>query len=201
MSVSKCWLFSFRDRLGRVQHAERFASASFLFVWPNLASESSGRRQEEIRGQVRLCLNAYPRPLSGYLVLKELGFKVEKYVASEVCEDSVAVASINHDGKIIHVGDVRFISQELVCSMYSRLSSPFLQVSGWVVLKTEWKASRLICFVFQLEKWGPFDLLIGGSPCNDLSIVNPLRKGLYGMNVPAASLWIYYKLNLTFLYH
>ncbi|XP_014907164.1 uncharacterized protein LOC106959240 [Poecilia latipinna] len=80
---------------------------------------------------------------TGYLVLKELGFKVEKYVASEVCEDSVAVATINHDAKIIHVGDVRFISQEL------------------------------------LEKWGPFDLLIGGSPCNDLSIVNPLRKGLY----------------------
>ncbi|XP_027867476.1 uncharacterized protein LOC114141193 [Xiphophorus couchianus] len=80
---------------------------------------------------------------TGYLVLKDLGFKVEKYVASEVCEDSVAVATINHDGKIIHVGDVRLVSQEL------------------------------------LEKWGPFDLLIGGSPCNDLSIVNPLRKGLY----------------------
>uniref|UniRef100_A0A3B5MFJ7 DNA (cytosine-5-)-methyltransferase n=1 Tax=Xiphophorus couchianus TaxID=32473 RepID=A0A3B5MFJ7_9TELE len=77
---------------------------------------------------------------TGYLVLKDLGFKVEKYVASEVCEDSVAVATINHDGKIIHVGDVRLVSQEL---------------------------------------WGPFDLLIGGSPCNDLSIVNPLRKGLY----------------------
>ncbi|KAM4736751.1 uncharacterized protein FYW61_004416 [Anableps anableps] len=80
---------------------------------------------------------------TGYLVLKDLGFKVEKYVASEVCEDSMSVATINHDAKIIHVGDVRFISQEL------------------------------------LEKWGPFDLLIGGSPCNDLSIVNPIRKGLY----------------------
>lgn len=29
-------------------------------------------------------------------------------------------------------------------------------------------------------EWGPFDLVIGGSPCNDLSIVNPARKGLYG---------------------
>uniref|UniRef100_S4RQW1 DNA (cytosine-5-)-methyltransferase n=1 Tax=Petromyzon marinus TaxID=7757 RepID=S4RQW1_PETMA len=28
-------------------------------------------------------------------------------------------------------------------------------------------------------EWGPFDLVIGGSPCNDLSIVNPARKGLY----------------------
>ncbi|XP_070824780.1 uncharacterized protein [Chaetodon trifascialis] len=80
---------------------------------------------------------------TGHLVLKELGFKVEKYVASEVCEDSIAVAAVNHDGKIIHVGDARFITQE------------------------------------QIEQWGPFDLLIGGSPCNDLSIVNPIRKGLY----------------------
>lgn len=27
----------------------------------------------------------------------------------------------------------------------------------------------------------PIDLLIGGSPCIDLSFVNPYRKGLYGM--------------------
>lgn len=32
----------------------------------------------------------------------------------------------------------------------------------------------------QIAEWGPFDLVIGGSPCNDLSIVNPARKGLYG---------------------
>ena len=30
-----------------------------------------------------------------------------------------------------------------------------------------------------LDQWGPFDLLIGGSPCNDLSIANPFRKGIY----------------------
>uniref|UniRef100_A0A665W3F3 DNA (cytosine-5-)-methyltransferase n=1 Tax=Echeneis naucrates TaxID=173247 RepID=A0A665W3F3_ECHNA len=80
---------------------------------------------------------------TGYLVLKDLGVKVEKYVASEVCEDSVAVASVNHDGRIIQVGDVRSITEK------------------------------------DIERWGPFDLLIGGSPCNDLSIVNPIRKGLY----------------------
>jgi len=32
----------------------------------------------------------------------------------------------------------------------------------------------------QVLEWGPFDLVIGGSPCNDLSIVNPARKGIYG---------------------
>uniref|UniRef100_A0A6Q2XQX9 DNA (cytosine-5-)-methyltransferase n=1 Tax=Esox lucius TaxID=8010 RepID=A0A6Q2XQX9_ESOLU len=81
-------------------------------------------------------------PLS-YLVLKELGFKVDKYVASEICSDSIAVSEVNHEGKIIHMDDVRLITKE------------------------------------HIQKWGPFDLLIGGSPCNDLSIVNPARKGLF----------------------
>ena len=35
-------------------------------------------------------------------------------------------------------------------------------------------------YCLQVTEWGPFDLVIGGSPCNDLSIVNPARKGIYG---------------------
>ncbi|XP_078613161.1 uncharacterized protein LOC144882912 [Branchiostoma floridae x Branchiostoma japonicum] len=31
-----------------------------------------------------------------------------------------------------------------------------------------------------IPKLGPFDLVLGGSPCNDLSIANPNRAGLYG---------------------
>jgi len=54
---------------------------------------------------------------SGYLVLKDLGFKVEAYVASEICEDSLAVAVVNHDGKINHIGDARFITREHVRSL------------------------------------------------------------------------------------
>lgn len=38
----------------------------------------------------------------------------------------------------------------------------------------------LVFCLCQIEEWGPFDLVIGGSPCNDLSIVNPARKGLFG---------------------
>lgn len=30
-----------------------------------------------------------------------------------------------------------------------------------------------------LKEIGPIDLLIGGSPCNELSLANPNRKGLY----------------------
>ncbi|XP_062315006.1 DNA (cytosine-5-)-methyltransferase 3 beta, duplicate a isoform X1 [Osmerus eperlanus] len=80
---------------------------------------------------------------TGYLVLKDLGFKIERYVASEICEDSITVGMIKHEGKIEYVNDVRTITRK------------------------------------HLAEWGPFDLLIGGSPCNDLSMVNPLRKGLF----------------------
>ncbi|XP_053705251.1 uncharacterized protein LOC128749555 [Synchiropus splendidus] len=80
---------------------------------------------------------------TGYLVLKDLGFNIERYIASEICEDSIAVGMIKHEGRIQYVNDVRTITRK------------------------------------HLAEWGPFDLLIGGSPCNDLSMVNPLRKGLF----------------------
>ncbi|XP_026104912.1 DNA (cytosine-5)-methyltransferase 3A-like isoform X1 [Carassius auratus] len=80
---------------------------------------------------------------TGYLVLKDLGFKLGRYIASEICEDSIAVGMIKHEGLVEYVKDVRTITRK------------------------------------HLAEWGPFDLLIGGSPCNDLSMVNPARKGLF----------------------
>lgn len=35
----------------------------------------------------------------------------------------------------------------------------------------------------QLYEIGPIDLLLGASPCNELSAVNPARKGLYGEKI------------------
>uniref|UniRef100_A0A8P4KE81 DNA (cytosine-5-)-methyltransferase n=1 Tax=Dicentrarchus labrax TaxID=13489 RepID=A0A8P4KE81_DICLA len=119
----------------RVQ--ELFANNSAMEFEPHRVYPSI---RANLRRPIRV-LSLFDGIATGYLVLKDLGFKVDKYVASEVCEDSIAVGTVNHDGKIVHVGDVRLITEEL--------------------------------------QWGPFDLLIGGSPCNDLSIVNPLRKGLY----------------------
>ncbi|NXD84448.1 DNM3B methyltransferase, partial [Halcyon senegalensis] len=80
---------------------------------------------------------------TGYLVLKDLGIQVEKYIASEICEDPIAVGTMRHEGNITYVHDVRNITKR------------------------------------NIEEWGPFDLVIGGSPCNDLSLVNPARKALY----------------------
>uniref|UniRef100_A0AAZ3QMC6 DNA (cytosine-5-)-methyltransferase n=1 Tax=Oncorhynchus tshawytscha TaxID=74940 RepID=A0AAZ3QMC6_ONCTS len=84
-----------------------------------------------------------PRPLQGLLVLRDLGIQVDRYVASEVCEDSITVGIVRHHGSIMYVGDVRNVTRK------------------------------------HIQDWGPFDLVIGGSPCNDLSIVNPARKGLF----------------------
>ncbi|XP_062396864.1 DNA (cytosine-5)-methyltransferase 3B isoform X2 [Sardina pilchardus] len=96
----------------------------------------------EQRRPIRV-LSLFDGIATGYLVLRDLGFKVDMYIASEVCEDSISVGAVRHEGKIQYVHDVRNISRK------------------------------------DIAEWGPFDLVIGGSPCNDLSIVNPARKGLY----------------------
>nr|AVZ47054.1 dCas9-BFP-DNMT3A [Cloning vector p188_pCCL-PGK-dCas9-BFP-DNMT3A] len=96
----------------------------------------------EKRKPIRV-LSLFDGIATGLLVLKDLGIQVDRYIASEVCEDSITVGMVRHQGKIMYVGDVRSVTQK------------------------------------HIQEWGPFDLVIGGSPCNDLSIVNPARKGLY----------------------
>uniref|UniRef100_A0A7N5ZTN9 DNA (cytosine-5-)-methyltransferase n=1 Tax=Anabas testudineus TaxID=64144 RepID=A0A7N5ZTN9_ANATE len=96
----------------------------------------------EKRRPIRV-LSLFDGIATGLLVLKELGIQVDRYVASEVCEDSITVGIVRHQGRIMYVGDVRNVTRK------------------------------------HIHEWGPFDLVIGGSPCNDLSIVNPARKGLF----------------------
>ncbi|XP_071492527.1 DNA (cytosine-5)-methyltransferase 3A-like [Diadema antillarum] len=81
---------------------------------------------------------------TGMLVLRDLGFDVDCYVASEISDEAIMVAAVRLQGEIKQIGDVQKITTK------------------------------------ELASWGPFDLLIGGSPCNDLSVVNPARKGLEG---------------------
>lgn len=52
--------------------------------------------------------------LVGYLVLKDLGFKIDAYIASEVCEDSISVGVVRHEGRIQYVNDVRNITRKNV---------------------------------------------------------------------------------------
>ncbi|XP_077476238.1 DNA (cytosine-5)-methyltransferase 3A-like [Stigmatopora argus] len=96
----------------------------------------------EKRKPIRV-LSLFDGIATGLLVLRELGIQVERYVASEVCQNSMAVGLVRHQDRIMYVGDVRGVTRK------------------------------------HIQEWGPFDLVIGGSPCNDLSVVNPARKGLY----------------------
>ncbi|XP_010626735.1 DNA (cytosine-5)-methyltransferase 3B isoform X7 [Fukomys damarensis] len=114
------------------------SDADLDYEAPKLYPAIPAARRRPIR-----VLSLFDGIATGYLVLKELGIKVEKYVASEVCEESIAVGTVKHEGNIKYVNDVRNITKK------------------------------------NIEEWGPFDLVIGGSPCNDLSNVNPARKGLY----------------------
>ncbi|XP_016889227.1 DNA (cytosine-5)-methyltransferase 3A-like isoform X8 [Cynoglossus semilaevis] len=108
------------------------------FEPPKLYVPVAAEKRQPIR-----VLSLFDGIATGLLVLKDLGIQVDKYVASEVCEDSITVGMVRHQGRIMYVGDVRNVTHK------------------------------------HIEEWGPFDLVIGGSPCNDLSIVNPARKGLF----------------------
>ena len=57
--------------------------------------------------------------MTGYVALKQLGFKIECYVASEVHQDSINVGEIKHCGQIKHVGDVCNITSEQVSTLSS----------------------------------------------------------------------------------
>ncbi|XP_024918457.1 DNA (cytosine-5)-methyltransferase 3B-like [Cynoglossus semilaevis] len=96
----------------------------------------------EQRRPIRV-LSLFDGIATGYLVLKDLGFKVDLYVASEICEDSISLGYVRHEGKIQYARDIRSITSR------------------------------------NIQEWGPFDLVIGGSPYDDLSTVNPAGKGLY----------------------
>lgn len=47
-------------------------------------------------------------------MLKELGIEVDRYIASEVCEDSITVGIVRHQGRIMYVGDVRNVTRKHV---------------------------------------------------------------------------------------
>lgn len=57
-------------------------------------------------------------------MLKDLGIQVDRYIASEVCEDSITVGMVRHQGKIMYVGDVRSVTQKHVCPCAGMSSAP-----------------------------------------------------------------------------
>ena len=98
----------------------------------------------------------------GQIALKKLGIKVFKYFASEIKPHAIRVTKHNFPDTI-HIGDVRNVSYN----------------DG--VLTTE-------NGIFK----GRIDICIGGSPCQDLSILMRDRKGLAGDN--SSLFWHYHRI-------
>ncbi|XP_072167949.1 uncharacterized protein [Diadema setosum] len=124
-----------QDRLVEFFNQDQFMEFPPLRVYkPHLPAE---------RRPIRV-LSLFDGIGTGMLVLRDLGFDVDCYMASEISDEAIMVAAVRLQGEIKQIGDVQKITTK------------------------------------ELASWGPFDLLIGGSPCNDLSVVNPARKGLEG---------------------
>lgn len=75
----------------------------------------------------------------GLLVLKELGIQIDRYVASEICEDSITVGIVRHQGRIMYVGDVRNVTHKHVSFLlqihfYSRKPVSCIILYFWVTM-------------------------------------------------------------------
>lgn len=90
----------------------------------------------------------------GQIALNQLGFKIEKYFASEIKPHAIKCTQLNFPDTI-QIGDVRKVSYK---------DGILTTANG--------------CF-----EVGKIDLLIGGSPCQDLSILMRNREGLEGKKV------------------
>uniref|UniRef100_A0AAQ4RZW6 DNA (cytosine-5-)-methyltransferase n=1 Tax=Gasterosteus aculeatus aculeatus TaxID=481459 RepID=A0AAQ4RZW6_GASAC len=134
-----CFMCGQKDAFGLLGRRSDWPNRlQHFFETPNIYPPVMVEKRKPIR-----VLSLFDGIATGLLVLKELGIEVDRYIASEVCEDSITVGIVRHQGRIMYVGDVRNVTRK------------------------------------HIQEWGPFDLVIGGSPCNDLSIVNPARKGLF----------------------
>lgn len=97
----------------------------------------------------------------GQIALNQLGFKIEKYFASEIKSHAIKCTQLNFPDTI-QIGDVRKVSYK---------DGILTTANG--------------CF-----EVGKIDLLIGGSPCQDLSILMRNREGLEGKKSSLFNEWL-----------
>uniref|UniRef100_A0A8C1KTJ3 DNA (cytosine-5-)-methyltransferase 3 alpha a n=1 Tax=Cyprinus carpio TaxID=7962 RepID=A0A8C1KTJ3_CYPCA len=111
-----CYMCCSRNVSGLLRRRDDWTSRLQLFFAnnhdqefepPKLYSPMSAEKRQPIR-----VLSLFDGIATGLLVLKDLGIQVDRYVASEVCEDSITVGIVRHHGKIMYVGDVRNITHK-----------------------------------------------------------------------------------------
>lgn len=96
------------------------------------------------------------------VVLERAGIKVDAYYASEIDKYAIQISKKNYPD-ITQLGGIKDIKAQDIAKSFE---------NNGVVVKTEKEYCE-----FDL---GKIDLLIGGSPCQDLSIAKKNRQGLQG---------------------
>uniref|UniRef100_A0A8C7KH48 DNA (cytosine-5-)-methyltransferase n=1 Tax=Oncorhynchus kisutch TaxID=8019 RepID=A0A8C7KH48_ONCKI len=112
------------------------------FESPNIYRAVPAEQRHPIR-----VLSLFDGIATGYLVLRDLGFKVDHYIASEVCEDSISVGVVRHEGRIQYVHDVRNITRKNVSRTHL---FPCLSLSLFALLTTGWGTGRLFFEFYRL---------------------------------------------------
>jgi site-specific DNA-cytosine methylase len=107
--------------------------------------------------------------------LKELNIDCE-YYASEIDKYAIQVAKANHPD-IIHIGDVRDI--EIVKDI-ERLGVHYHYNDTTEFQEYNYLTNIIFSKDDEICEYDNINLLIGGSPCQDLSIAKKDRKGLKG---------------------
>ena len=97
---------------------------------------------------------------TGLVALKELGY-TPNYYASEIEQGAIDVAMKNHP-EIIQLGDVTKVYFD----------------NG--IITHEFSYKDFVDMYLRHQEVGHIDLLMGGSPCNDLSQQHQIREGLNG---------------------
>lgn len=104
----------------------------------------------------------------GQIALNQLGIKIEKYFAAEIKPHAIKCTQYNFP-QTIQIGDVRKVSYK----------------------------DGILTTANGLFEVGKIDLLIGGSPCQDLSVLMRNRKGLKGEKSSLFHEWLRIKEETT----
>lgn len=91
-----------------------------------------------------------------YILKYILRIKIDVYFASEIDHDALSLQRKNFFGEVVQLGDALKLDEGLKDKQRNEI----------------------------LDSLGRIDLLIGGSPCNDISRVNAARKGVNGTFKP-----------------
>ncbi|KAB0353348.1 hypothetical protein E2I00_011684, partial [Balaenoptera physalus] len=111
-----CYMCGHKGTYGLLRRREDWPSRLQMFFANNHDQEFDPPKvyppvPAEKRKPIRV-LSLFDGIATGLLVLKDLGIQVDRCIASEVCEDSITVGMVQHQGKIMYIRNVHSVTQK-----------------------------------------------------------------------------------------